>query len=47
VALAKGVRKRSEATLFGLPLVSIAVEPDPENNELRGHARGIIAIVLC
>ncbi len=40
----KGVRKSSEATFCGLPLVSIAVGPDPEKNELRGHARGIIAI---
>jgi hypothetical protein len=44
VKMPKGVRKRSEATLWGLPLVSIAMGPDPENGELRGHARGIIAI---
>ena len=44
VNMNKGVRKNSEATLFGLPLVSIAYGPDPENGELRGHARGIIAM---
>jgi|GEM_PF-429518 len=44
VKMTKGVRKRSEATLWGLPLVSIATGPDPEHGELRGHARGVIAI---
>ena len=40
----KGIRKRSKTTLWGLPLVSVAMGPDPEHGELRGHARGIIAI---
>jgi len=44
VKMSKGVRKNSKATLWGLPLVSIAVGPDPDNDEKRGHARGIIAI---
>ena len=40
----RGVRKRSAETLFGLPLYDIAFGPDPEKGEMRGHARGIIAI---
>ena len=40
----KGVRKRSKTTLLGLPLVSVAMGPDPEKGEMRGHAKGIIAI---
>ena len=40
----KGVRKQSEASLWGLPLVSIALGPDPEKGELRGCAKGIIAV---
>ena len=43
-AFKKGVRKKSETTLFGLPLVSVATGPDPEKGELYGHAKGIIAI---
>lgn len=38
------VRWKSAATFLEYPLVSIALGPDPENNESRGHARGIIAI---
>lgn len=37
-----GKRYRSKATLFGLPVIDIAV--GPKNGELRGKARGIIAI---
>jgi hypothetical protein len=40
----RGVRKRSSITLLGLPLYDIASGPDPENDEVRGHARGVIAI---
>jgi len=40
----KGVRKQSETTILGLPLVSIAMGPDPEKGEVCGHAKGIIAI---
>ncbi|MEQ8209961.1 MAG: hypothetical protein RH917_09015 [Lacipirellulaceae bacterium] len=39
-----GVRRRSEATLFGLPLYDIALGPDPASGEMRGHARGIFAV---
>ncbi len=37
-------RFRSEATFLGLPLVALALGPDPAQNEWRGHARGVIAI---
>ena len=40
----QGVRRQSSATLFGLPLWAVAVGPDPEKGEVRGHARGIIAV---
>ena len=39
-----GVRKQSQTTIWGLPLVSIALGPNPEKGEVRGHAKGIIAI---
>lgn len=39
-----GVRKRSETELFGLPLWEIATGPDPEKDEIRGHAKAIVAI---
>jgi len=42
--LPRGTRRRSSATLFGLPLLDVAVGPDPERGEMRGHARGVIAI---
>ena len=40
----RGVRKRSSHCLWGLPLYDIALGPDPELGERRGHARGILAI---
>ena len=40
----RGIRKRSATMLWGLPLYDIAMGPDPEKGELRGHARGIIAV---
>lgn len=40
----RGIRKRSNQTLWGLPLYDIALGPDPESGEMRGHARGIIAV---
>lgn len=40
----RGIRKCSDQLLWGLPLYDIAMGPDPEKGELRGHARGIIAI---
>jgi hypothetical protein len=38
------VRYRSAAGIGDIPLVSIAIGPDPEKGESRGHARGIVAI---
>lgn len=38
------VRYRSAAALGDIPLVSIALGPDPERGEWRGHAKGVVAI---
>ncbi len=38
------VRKRSSKEFFGLPLYDIALGPDFEKGEIRGHAKGIVAI---
>jgi hypothetical protein len=38
------VRWKSSATLLEYPLIAVAVGRDEANNEIRGHARGIIAI---
>jgi hypothetical protein len=38
------VRYKSTATFLEMPVVSIAVGPDPANHETRGHARGVIAL---
>ena len=40
----RGVRRRSTKHICGLPVYDIALGPDPEKSELRGHARGILAI---
>src|SRR5437773_10997523 len=40
----RSIRKRSEAKFFGIPLWEIAVGPDIERGELRGHAKAIFAI---
>jgi hypothetical protein len=40
----RGVRKRSTRQLLGMPLYDIALGPDPDRNEVRGHARGILAV---
>jgi hypothetical protein len=39
-----GVRKRSAYEFLGMPLYSIAMGPDPAKGEMRGHAKGVIAI---
>jgi hypothetical protein len=50
VALLRGqgirrpVRYRSEFTFAGLPLLAVATGPDIARREVRGHARGIVAI---
>lgn len=40
----KGIRKSSARKFLGLPLLDIAIGPDFEKGELRGHAKGILAI---
>jgi len=40
----RGFRKRSATTIAGIPLYDIAFGPDLAREEVRGHARGIIAI---
>jgi hypothetical protein len=40
----QGLRKRAGAKIAGLPLYDIAIGPDPARNEIRGYARGLIAI---
>jgi hypothetical protein len=39
-----GVRYRSTAALGEIPLLSVAIGPDLSKGEIRGHARGVIAI---
>lgn len=43
-AQARGIRYRSPRTWMGLPLVDIALGPDAERGEMRGRARGVIAV---
>jgi hypothetical protein len=38
------VRWRSAATFMDVPLVAVATGPDLERGEMRGHARGIVAL---
>ncbi|MGQ0636825.1 MAG: hypothetical protein ACT4QC_19625 [Planctomycetaceae bacterium] len=38
------IRKRSQTTIWGVPLWEIASGPDPRNGEERGHARAIFAV---
>jgi len=40
----RGIRYTSAASLAGVPLVSVALGPDLEKGEWRGHARGVVAI---
>lgn len=40
----RGIRKRSEKTFCGLRWYEIALGPNPETGEVRGHARAIFAI---
>ncbi|HET9651290.1 MAG TPA: hypothetical protein VFP36_03835 [Usitatibacter sp.] len=41
---ARGIRRRAAFEVAGLPLYDIALGPDIGHGELRGHARGIVAI---
>ncbi len=40
----RGLRRRSDYEYLGLPLWAIALGPDPEAGEVRGHAKGIVAV---
>jgi len=40
----QAIRISSTTTICGYPLYHIAVGGDAESNELRGHAKGIVAI---
>ncbi len=40
----RGIRYRSSLSFADIPLVAIAAGPDPERGEVRGHAKGIIAL---
>ena len=40
----KAIRKQSEYVFLGLPLYSIARGPDLMKGEMRGHAKGVLAI---
>jgi hypothetical protein len=40
----RGFRRRASWTIGGLPAYDIAVGPDPARGEMRGHAKGVIAI---
>jgi len=40
----RGVRRQSSYEYLGLPLWSIATGPDPAKGEIRGHARGVLAL---
>jgi hypothetical protein len=40
----RGLRKRAGSGILRLPFYDIAIGPDPARNEVRGHARGLIAI---
>lgn len=44
VMMFRGIRYQSQATILGRPLLAIATGPDFEKGEIRGHARGVIAI---
>ena len=41
---ARGIRKRADWGIGDIPFYDIAFGADPERGELRGHAKGIIAI---
>jgi hypothetical protein len=40
----RSIRKRASFELFGMPAYDIALGPDFEKGEVRGHARGFVAI---
>jgi hypothetical protein len=40
----RGIRRRSDYEYLGMPLWSVALGPDFARGEMRGHAKGVIAI---
>src|SRR5205814_10623909 len=40
----KGIRRESPRKFFGLPLWAIAIGPNWEHGEMRGHARAVFAL---
>jgi hypothetical protein len=42
--VSSGIRYESKSKLLGLPIVSIASGPNPQKNEDRGLAKGVIAV---
>jgi hypothetical protein len=40
----QGIRRRSSYEYLGMPLWCIAIGPDPARGEVRGHAKGVVAI---
>jgi hypothetical protein len=42
--IGRGIRRRSDRRLWGLPLYDIAFGPDLDRGERRGHAHGVLAI---
>jgi len=40
----RGIRIRTDFEIAGLPFIAIAAGPDPDKGEVRGHARGIVAL---
>lgn len=44
MAMRKGFRYESRRKLCGWPIFSLAIGPDPSKGEMRGWARGIVAV---
>ncbi len=42
--MTRGIRKQSSIKIMGFPLYNIAVGPDFDTGQKRGHAKGILAI---
>jgi hypothetical protein len=40
----RGIRYRSAAAIGDIPLLAVAIGPDPDKGQMRGHARGVFAI---
>ena len=40
----KGIRRQSKRTLGGMPLWAVALGPDMDKGEMRGHAKAVFAV---